>query len=169
MKSTDQRPDTDGFFGSFGGCYMPEILMPAVQELRQAFEDARADGEFNRSLEKVMREFSGRPTALTTAVRFAGAVVAKSIYEDFDADGDIDLIMHFYTRETNLDEIYQDLLLNDLDLDGILDSTQQAALITLRCETNDGSTVEGSDELNLLLSGRKLRELLDQLFAEELL
>ncbi|MDT8395080.1 MAG: tryptophan synthase subunit beta [bacterium] len=63
----------NGFFGTFGGCYMPEILMPAVKELGIAFDAARADEQFNRSLDKVMREFSGRPTPLTTASRFAGA------------------------------------------------------------------------------------------------
>jgi tryptophan synthase beta chain len=69
----NNRPDVNGLFGAFGGCYMPEILMPAVQELKIAFEAARADEEFNRRLDRVMREFSGRPTPLTTAARFAGA------------------------------------------------------------------------------------------------
>ena len=73
MRSSDKYPDRDGFFGSFGGVYMPEILMPAIEELKQAFDDARGDDEFNSGLEKVMREFSGRPTPLTTAARFAGA------------------------------------------------------------------------------------------------
>ena len=73
MNPQPDRPDVNGLFGSFGGCYMPEILMPAVKALIAAFETARADDEFNRSLDKVMREFSGRPTPLTTAARFAGA------------------------------------------------------------------------------------------------
>jgi tryptophan synthase beta chain len=66
-------PDQDGFFGSFGGIYMPEILMPAVKELGLAFDEARTDEVFNRDLEKIMREFSGRPTPLTTAARYAGS------------------------------------------------------------------------------------------------
>lgn len=73
MNSQPDRPDPNGLFGPFGGCYMPEILMPAVKELNAAFETARADKEFNRSLAEVMSEFSGRPTPLTTAARFAGA------------------------------------------------------------------------------------------------
>ena len=73
LKLPDKYPDPEGFFGQFGGIYMPEILMPAVKELGLAFEEARSDEVFNRELEKVMGEFSGRPTPLTTAARFAGA------------------------------------------------------------------------------------------------
>lgn len=73
MKQSAQNPDREGFFGSYGGIYMPEILMPAVKELGLAFEEARSDVVFNRELEKVMREFSGRPMPLTTAARFAGS------------------------------------------------------------------------------------------------
>ena len=73
MKLLAENPDGHGFFGPFGGIYMPEILMPAVKDLGRAFDEARVDEAFNRELEKVMREFSGRPTPLTTAARFAGS------------------------------------------------------------------------------------------------
>ena len=147
------------------------VKIPVQIEIKPGSDDPSVNIGSNGLIAVAMfstSEFNVETVNLDTVI-FAGATVANSVYEDFDADGDLDLIMHFYTQETNLDEIYQDLLLNDLDLDGILDSTQQTALITLRCETNDGSTVEGSDELNLFLSGKKLRELLDQLFAEEVL
>lgn len=52
---------------------MPEILMPAITELEQGFYSATADEEFNSGLEKTLTEYSGRPTPLTTAARFAGA------------------------------------------------------------------------------------------------
>jgi tryptophan synthase beta chain len=52
---------------------MPEILMPAVIELEKAFKSAQADEDFNRVLDRTMREFSGRPTPLTTAARFGGS------------------------------------------------------------------------------------------------
>jgi tryptophan synthase beta chain len=67
------QPGQNGFFGPFGGQYMPEILMPAISELEKAFLSIEADDEFNAALEKVLREFSGRPTPLTTAARFAGS------------------------------------------------------------------------------------------------
>ena len=47
--------------------------MPAVAELEEGFFSAVADEEFNRSVEKTLKEFSGRPTPLTTASRFAGS------------------------------------------------------------------------------------------------
>jgi len=52
---------------------MPEILIPAIVELERGFLSALADEEFNRSFEKTTKEFSGRPTPLTTAARFAGS------------------------------------------------------------------------------------------------
>ena len=73
VKMPAESPDQDGFFGSFGGIYMPEILMPAVKELGLAFYKARTDEGFNRDLEKVLQDFSGRPTPLTTAARYAGS------------------------------------------------------------------------------------------------
>ncbi|NOY86639.1 MAG: tryptophan synthase subunit beta [Deltaproteobacteria bacterium] len=66
-------PDAKGFFGAFGGRFVPEILAPAVDELNAAFQKARKDEAFRQDLAAVMRDFSGRPTPLTTAVRFAGA------------------------------------------------------------------------------------------------
>ena len=41
-----QGPDQGGFFGKFGGCYMPESLMPALQDLEQAFNTIRNQPEF---------------------------------------------------------------------------------------------------------------------------
>lgn len=73
MTSYVDQPDRKGFFGSFGGQYMPEILMPAILELEKAFKSAQADEEFNRILERTLKEFSGRPTPLTTAARYAGS------------------------------------------------------------------------------------------------
>jgi len=73
VKLLAEYPDREGFFGPFGGIYMPEILMPAVTELGHAFDEARADETFGRELERILREFSGRPTPLTTAARFAGS------------------------------------------------------------------------------------------------
>ncbi len=73
MTMRADHPCRNGFFGPFGGQYMPEILMPAIAQLEQGFLSALADKEFNRNLGKTMREFSGRPTPLTTAARFAGS------------------------------------------------------------------------------------------------
>ena len=66
-------PDDRGFFGDFGGGFVPEVLAPAIHELDAAFQEAGGDEPFQRELASVMRDFSGRPTPLTTAVRFGGA------------------------------------------------------------------------------------------------
>ncbi len=69
MKEPDQR----GFFGRFGGRFVPEVLVPALEELGGAFARERRDPGFGEELSALLRDFSGRPTALTEARRFAGA------------------------------------------------------------------------------------------------
>ncbi|TVR03762.1 MAG: tryptophan synthase subunit beta [Deltaproteobacteria bacterium] len=54
----------DGRFGSYGGTYVPEILMPALEELEAAFLDAREDEDFHETLQTLLRDFAGRPTPL---------------------------------------------------------------------------------------------------------
>ncbi len=73
MTSPVRVPDEGGFFGSFGGRYVPEVLIPALEDLEKAFNDAVADRSFNDSLNAILADYSGRPTPLTTAMRYAGA------------------------------------------------------------------------------------------------
>jgi hypothetical protein len=65
-----------------------------------------------------------------------------------------------------LAEIYSQLLLDDADDDGILDSTRQEATVSLSGETTDETQFLGSGDVDLFFSGRALRNLLDQLFTE---
>jgi len=60
-----------GHFGAFGGRHAPEALMSALEELTEAYESARADEEFRAELAALLRDYAGRPTALTEAPRFA--------------------------------------------------------------------------------------------------
>jgi len=55
----------DGRFGSYGGFYVPEILMPALTELEAAWLDARRDPAFKTELRDLLRDYAGRPTPLT--------------------------------------------------------------------------------------------------------
>jgi tryptophan synthase beta chain len=55
----------NGRFGRFGGCYVPEILVPALEQLEAAFLDARADPGFARELSALLANYAGRPTPLT--------------------------------------------------------------------------------------------------------
>ncbi len=64
-------PDTKGHFGSFGGRFVPEALMPACLELERAFTEAWADPSFTAEYQKVLREFAGRPTPVTPLHRLS--------------------------------------------------------------------------------------------------
>lgn len=54
----------DGKFGKYGGIYVPELLMPAIEELEEAFYKYKDDPKFNSELNKYLKEFAGRPTGL---------------------------------------------------------------------------------------------------------
>ena len=56
-----------GYYGNFGGAYIPEILVATFDELKEAFAEAKADPAFLREFETLMSNYSGRPTPLTFA------------------------------------------------------------------------------------------------------
>ena len=55
----------DGRFGRFGGVYVPEILVPALEQLEEAFLDAQEDESFRTELDGLLSTYAGRPTPLT--------------------------------------------------------------------------------------------------------
>ena len=57
-------PDADGHFGVYGGVYVPETLMTALQDLEKAYLAVREDPEFQAELAQHLQEFAGRPQAL---------------------------------------------------------------------------------------------------------
>ncbi|MGN6299902.1 MAG: tryptophan synthase subunit beta [Angustibacter sp.] len=72
MTSTDPAaPPVPGRFGPYGGRYVPEALVAALDELDAAFRAASTDPEFQRELDFLHRTYSGRPSLLTEAQRFA--------------------------------------------------------------------------------------------------
>ena len=60
-----------GLYGTYGGRYVPETLIPALDELEAGWREARADDSFHAELDELGRTFAGRPTPLTRAERFA--------------------------------------------------------------------------------------------------
>jgi tryptophan synthase beta chain len=62
---------TPGLYGTYGGRYVPETLIPALDELEAGWRAAQADGSFWAELDELGRNFGGRPTPLTHAERFA--------------------------------------------------------------------------------------------------
>ncbi|WP_180124504.1 tryptophan synthase subunit beta [Acinetobacter sp. YH12097] len=87
---TDNGPDDLGFFGKFGGCYMPESLMPALQELEQAFNTVRHKPEFWAEYQQILTDFVGRPSPLFYAKNLTAYAGGARIYlkrEDLNHTG----------------------------------------------------------------------------------
>jgi len=66
-----------GRFGRFGGCYVPEILVPALEQLEGAFLDAQDDPAFKAELEGLLADYAGRPTPLTRCRNLPGNIYLK--------------------------------------------------------------------------------------------
>ena len=66
-----------GRFGRFGGCYVPEILVPALEQLEAAFLDAQDDPEFVAELNDLLANYAGRPTPLTRCRNLPGKIYLK--------------------------------------------------------------------------------------------
>ncbi|MDN6431226.1 tryptophan synthase subunit beta [Corynebacterium flavescens] len=60
------------YFGEFGGQFVPESLIPALDQLEQAFVDAQEDPEFKKELAGYLKDYLGRPTPLTEATKLGG-------------------------------------------------------------------------------------------------
>ena len=74
MATTEQKK---GYFGRYGGQFVPEMLAPALDELETAYEQYRDDEEFRSELDHYLREYVGRPTQLTFCPRFSEECGAK--------------------------------------------------------------------------------------------
>ena len=55
---------TNGKFGKYGGIFVPELIIPALEELEEAFLRYKDDKKFNKELDFYLSEFAGRPTSL---------------------------------------------------------------------------------------------------------
>lgn len=78
------------YFGTYGGRWMPEALIPALDELEATFEKAKADPEFRAQIDNLNKNYSGRPSLLTEAKRFsvhAGGVRVFLKREDLNHTG----------------------------------------------------------------------------------
>jgi len=64
-------PDARGRFGRFGGRYVPEVLIPALDELAAAWSELREEAAFRGELDALLRDYVGRPSALTFASRLS--------------------------------------------------------------------------------------------------
>jgi len=83
-------PSGDGYFGTFGGKFIPEALVAAVDEVATEYERAKADPGFAAELEQLLAHYAGRPSALTEVPRFAGHAGGARVFlkrEDLNHTG----------------------------------------------------------------------------------
>ncbi|HEX3790479.1 MAG TPA: tryptophan synthase subunit beta [Pseudonocardiaceae bacterium] len=83
-------PDARGYFGAYGGRFMPEALMAALDELSAEYDKARIDPEFTGELLRLLRDYAGRPSLLTEAPRFAEHIGGTRVFlkrEDLNHTG----------------------------------------------------------------------------------
>lgn len=73
-------PDASGHFGSYGGMFVPETLMAALQELTAEYERAKHDPAFQSELDRLLAEYVGRPTPLYFAERWTKRLGGAKIY-----------------------------------------------------------------------------------------
>lgn len=73
-------PDPAGHFGPYGGVYVPETLMTALQELGETYRQARQDQQYREELHWHLKEFAGRPTELYFARRLTGELGGAKVY-----------------------------------------------------------------------------------------
>jgi len=90
MSRAQLSKQSKGRFGSFGGRYVPETLVNALDELEAAYEDALQDRAFQEELADLLRQYSGRPTPLYFAERLTEKLGGARIYlkrEDLNHTG----------------------------------------------------------------------------------
>lgn len=73
-------PTKEGYYGDFGGKFVPEILIPVLEELEEAYEEAWHDDSFQKEYRQLLNEYVGRPTKLTYANRLTDYYGKAKIY-----------------------------------------------------------------------------------------
>jgi tryptophan synthase beta chain len=128
-------------FGPYGGQYVPETLMPALDALEAAWAKARADAEFTAELGLLLRDFAGRPTPLYRASHLSGAVGADVFLKRED-------LLHTGAHKLN-NALGQSLLARRMGKDRVIAETgagqhgvataTACALLGLLCEVYMGT------------------------------
>jgi tryptophan synthase beta chain len=73
-------PDARGYFGKYGGQFVPETLIPALRALEGMYKEAQQDADFGAEFTSLLEEFAGRPTPLTFAERLTSLYGKGKIY-----------------------------------------------------------------------------------------
>ena len=80
MSAIESLPDARGHFGPYGGMFVPETLMAALNDLAAEYERAKRDPAFQDELSTLLRDFAGRPTPLYLAERLTKKLGGAKIY-----------------------------------------------------------------------------------------
>lgn len=80
MKDLKRLPDKKGYFGQYGGRFVPETLIPALIELERAYDRSKRDKAFQKELSHLQRNYIGRPTPLYFARRFSEYLGGAKVY-----------------------------------------------------------------------------------------
>lgn len=75
-----QLPDERGYFGEYGGQFVPETLIPALQQLQALYASAKVDPEFQAQFSTLLKTYAGRPTPLTYADRLTAHYSRAKVY-----------------------------------------------------------------------------------------
>ncbi|GIS98204.1 MAG: tryptophan synthase beta chain [Acidobacteriota bacterium] len=86
-------PDGRGYFGDYGGRFVPETLVAPIEELEEAYRAARVDRAFGIQLEDLLVRYVGRPTPISEAVRLRESIAPES------ASGETEVARLFFKRE----------------------------------------------------------------------
>src|SRR5712692_12069226 len=78
--TTRRDPDARGYFGEFGGRFVPETLVEPIEELERAYLAARDDDRFGAELDHLLKHYVGRPTPVSDAARLSAACGGARIF-----------------------------------------------------------------------------------------
>jgi len=85
-----QSPDTDGFYGEYGGCFVPEKLQKALMEIRDAYSQLKDDESFQKELAYLYKHYVGRPSPIFYAQNLSNKIGGAKIFlkrEDLNHTG----------------------------------------------------------------------------------
>ncbi len=79
-RTTKAQKNAPGRFGAYGGRYVPETLVAALEELEREYAQARRDRRFQKELDRLLRDYAGRPTPLSFAQRLTAKLGGARVY-----------------------------------------------------------------------------------------
>ncbi|MCB4775623.1 MAG: pyridoxal-phosphate dependent enzyme, partial [Sulfurovum sp.] len=144
-------PDSHGHFGKFGGRFVPETLMPALEQLRKDYETVRFSEDFWREVDYYYKHYVGRPSSLYYAANISQEIGAKVYFkrEDLNHTG-AHKINHCIAQAVLAKRLGKKKIIAETGAGqhGVATATV-AALFGLECEVFMGAKDVARQELNV--------------------